>query len=62
MSSCSMPIIVNGQFIGCVTVDMELSTVTGVIDAIKVGENGDAMLLDSTGVYLAGVSNDIIIK
>ena len=60
MSTCSMPILVNGTYIGCVTVDMELSTVTGVIDAIKVGKSGDAMLLDSEGVFLAGVSEDII--
>ncbi len=62
MSSCSMPIIVDGKFIGCVTVDMELSTVTEVIDSIKVGKKGDAMLLDSAGVYLAGVSEDVIMS
>ena len=62
MSSCSMPITVDGKYIGCVTVDMELSTVTGVIDSIKVGKNGDAMLLDSAGLYLAGVSDDVIMN
>lgn len=60
MSTCSMPITVNGTYIGCVTVDMELSTVTGVVDSIKVGKNGDAMLLDSEGIYLAGVNEDVI--
>ena len=60
MSTCSMPIRVNGSYIGCVTVDMELSSVTEVVEAIKVGKTGDAMLLDSTGIFLAGVSEDVI--
>jgi len=60
MSSCSMPIIVDGSFIGCVTVDMELSDVTALVDGIKIGQNGSAMLLDSNGVYLAGVESEKI--
>jgi len=60
MSSCSAPIIVNGKAIGCVTVDIELSSITAVIDNIKVGENGSALLIDSVGTYVAGVSEDVI--
>lgn len=55
MSTCATPIIVNGKFIGCVTVDIELSAITGIIDNLKVGETGTAMLLTEGGTYLAGV-------
>ncbi len=60
MSSCSTPITVDGAFIGCVTVDMELSSVASMVDGIKVGKNGTAMLLDSIGTYLAGVDESLI--
>ncbi len=56
MSSCSSPIInSDGEFVGCVTVDMELSTVSKMVEGIKVGKGGRAILLDSNGTYLAGV-------
>ncbi|MBQ7260861.1 MAG: methyl-accepting chemotaxis protein [Lachnospiraceae bacterium] len=61
MSSCSTPILnETGGFAGCVTVDMELSTVSGMVEGIKIGKNGRAMLLDSNGIYLAGVENSKI--
>lgn len=42
-----------GNYIGCVTIDTELSTIQTIINEIKVGENGDAMLLaGEDGVYL----------
>ncbi len=61
MASCSCPIMEEGNvFIGCVTVDMELSSIAKMVEDIKVGTNGRAILLDSKGVYLAGVSSDKI--
>ncbi|MGN0366550.1 MAG: methyl-accepting chemotaxis protein [Suilimivivens sp.] len=55
MSSCTMPIFDNDKFIGCVTVDIELSSIQNVINSIVVGEGGHAMLITSNGTYLAGV-------
>ncbi|SCY19437.1 methyl-accepting chemotaxis protein [Butyrivibrio sp. INlla14] len=52
MSTCSAPIYDNDVYIGCVTVDMELSNVQALVSSIKVGSTGRAMLLDSTGVYI----------
>ena len=52
MSSCSAPIYDNGTYIGCVTVDMELSGIEDMVSGIKIGDTGRAMLLDSTGVYI----------
>ena len=60
MSSCSAPIIVDGEFIGCVTVDMELSSIQEMVNSIQVGKNGTGMLLDSNGVYMAGVDESLI--
>lgn len=58
MSTCSMPIFENGTFIGCVTVDMNLTTIQQLIDDIVVGENGSALLLSASGVYLGGTSEE----
>lgn len=58
MFSCACPIIVDGKFIGCVTVDIELTSIIQLIDNIKVGETGSAMLTTSQGTYLAGVSDE----
>lgn len=58
MSSCSCPLIVNGAFIGCVTVDIELGTITDLIDNIVVGKTGSAILTTGDGTYLAGVAAD----
>ncbi len=52
MCTCSAPIYDNDVYIGCVTVDMELSNVQALVSSIKVGSTGRAMLLDSTGVYI----------
>ncbi|MCR5788946.1 MAG: methyl-accepting chemotaxis protein [Lachnospiraceae bacterium] len=61
MSSCSTPIINDkSEYVGCVTVDMELSSISELVEGIKVGKNGNAILLDSNGIFLAGVSGDKI--
>ena len=58
MSSCTMPILNGSTFLGCVTVDIELSSIQGIIQSIKVGDGGSAMLITSSGTYLAGVDNE----
>ncbi|MCR5272631.1 MAG: methyl-accepting chemotaxis protein [Lachnospiraceae bacterium] len=55
MSSCSTPILVDGTYIGCVTVDMELTNIKDTVEAVQVGEGGTAMLTTSSGTYLGGV-------
>jgi len=54
MSSCSTPIIVNGNKIGCVTVDIELSAITEIIDNVKVGKTGVGILIANDGLLIAG--------
>ena len=61
MASCTMPIYNNNnQFIGAVTVDMQLNDIDKLIDNIHVGEKGTAALISAQGVYLSGKDNDKI--
>ena len=55
MSTCACPIIYDGKFIGCVTVDIQLDTITDLVESIKIGEHGSAILVTGEGIYLAGV-------
>ena len=61
MTSCSMPMFDNaGNFIGCVTVDIELGTIQKLVDSIVVGDGGTAILVGATGVYLGGVDSELV--
>ncbi|MBQ9607706.1 MAG: methyl-accepting chemotaxis protein [Lachnospiraceae bacterium] len=53
MASCSAPIFgSDGSYIGCITVDMSLDTITELVSSIKVGESGYAIMLSSDGTYI----------
>lgn len=52
----------NNNFLGVTTADMDLVHIQKNISEIKVGDAGKALLLDSDGTYLAGTSNDKIMK
>jgi methyl-accepting chemotaxis protein len=54
MATCSAPIFdsASKRFIGCVTVDMELSHIENMVKDIAVGKTGRAMLTTSSGTYL----------
>ncbi len=53
MSTCSSPIYNSAnEFIGCVTVDLVLDTISDIAASIQVGQTGTAILTTSTGVYL----------
>ncbi len=53
MASCSAPIFDEKQnYIGCVTVDMELSSIEEVAAGIKMGKTGRAIMTTSNGTYL----------
>ena len=60
MSSCSAPIYDNGTYVGCVTVDMELTNVADLVSSIKIGTTGRAILLSSDGTYIYTDDNDKI--
>jgi methyl-accepting chemotaxis protein len=52
--TCTMPMKnVLGNFIGCVTIDMDLAAVQNLVAELQVGETGSAMILDGdTGMYI----------
>ena len=53
MASCSAPIFgSDGSYIGCITVDMSLESITTLVSSIKVGQAGRAVMITSDGVYI----------
>ena len=53
MATCSAPIRDrSGNYLGCVTVDIMLSSMTDKIGSIRVGETGTVWLIDSAGNYV----------
>ncbi len=52
MASCSAPIYDNGTYVGCVTVDMELTNIQDLVRSVQVGNTGTAMLTSSDGTYI----------
>ncbi|MBR6380988.1 MAG: methyl-accepting chemotaxis protein [Lachnospiraceae bacterium] len=53
MASCSAPIFdAAGQYIGCITVDIGLETISELIGSIQVGKAGYAVLVSSNGTYI----------
>jgi len=54
MATCSAPMYnQQGTYIGCVSIDISLTNIQKLVTDIKVGDGGDAMLLQKDGVYLA---------
>ena len=53
MATCSAPIFNEKKnYIGCVTVDMELSSIEEIASGIQMGKTGRAIMTTSSGVYL----------
>lgn len=52
MTSCCMPIFdTQNQFIGCVSVDIELQQIQDLVAAISIGNTGNAMLVGKSGLF-----------
>ena len=52
----------NKNFLGVTTADMSLKTIQENIKNIKVGQTGKAILIGKDGTYLAGVSDELVMK
>ncbi|MBR5761716.1 MAG: methyl-accepting chemotaxis protein [Lachnospiraceae bacterium] len=53
MATCAAAIYNNkNEYIGCVTVDIDLKTITNMLDNIKVGETGKARMVTADGTYI----------
>ncbi len=63
MSSCTYPIYnEQGQYVGCVSVDIDLTSVQELVNSIQIGTNGKAFLLNSAGTYLSSQDADKIMN
>ena len=60
MSTCTMPMFDGDKFLGCVTVDIELSSIQEIISNISIGKTGSAMLTTAEGTYMGGVSDELL--
>ncbi|SCP97274.1 methyl-accepting chemotaxis protein [Anaerobium acetethylicum] len=58
MMSCTAPMNVNGAFLGAVTVDIDISEIQNLISSLKVGKNGNAMLLTADGTYITNRNSE----
>ena len=57
MSTCTMPIYQDSTYLGCISVDIEISTLEKMINDIHIGKTGKAILITQNGVLLGGVDN-----
>ena len=48
------------NFVGCVTIDISMKTISEIISNVKVGQTGTAVLASDDGTYIAGTSDDNI--
>ena len=53
MATCSAPIFdADGNYIGCITVDTELTQIQEIVSVMKLGKDSESMFLDSQGIFL----------
>lgn len=50
------------KYVGCVTVDIDISSIKEIVKNIKIGNSGTAVLVDSVGNYIGGVDDEKITK
>ncbi|SDB35190.1 methyl-accepting chemotaxis protein [Eubacterium oxidoreducens] len=62
LASCAVPIYFDDKFAGCITVDIELGTITQIVNDIQIGDHGAAMMITGSGVYMAGVEDELLMK
>ncbi len=62
MISTTVPIFDKGKFVGAVSADYDLVTVQKIISDIKIGENGNVILIDSTGLIIASPDKDQVMQ
>lgn len=61
MLTCSTPIIdEDGNFLGCVTVDIQLSEMQKLVTSLVTEDGGSAFILGSDGAYLATVDMSLV--
>ena len=63
MSSCYISIVnEKNEYIGCITVDIDLTSIQNVISDIKFGQSGRAYMVNSKGLYLVSDEEDKVME
>ncbi|MDR5588425.1 methyl-accepting chemotaxis protein [Clostridium aquiflavi] len=63
MSTCATPIYdADDNFIGVISVDMEIPSIQDLINNFKIGENGKALLINNDGKYITNSDYKKIMK
>ncbi|SHI69347.1 methyl-accepting chemotaxis protein [Clostridium cavendishii DSM 21758] len=52
----------NKKLLGTTTGDINISNIQKMVDSVKIGNTGKAVLIDNTGLFMAGVPNEKIMK
>ena len=47
----------SGKLLGCVTADIDMSSIQNIISTLDISYNGTAILVDEDGIYLGGVDD-----
>ncbi len=59
MATCSAPIFdKDGDYIGCITVDTELSSIQEMTAEMNIGTNSIPMLVDSQGIFIYNLDSE----
>ncbi len=62
MISTSVPIFDKDKFIGAVTADYDLVTIQNMISDVKIGDNGNVLLADNSGLIIAGSNEEQLMQ
>ena len=63
MASCTVPMYnVNKEFIGVITVDMNITTIQELINGLTIGKEGKATLFTKDGVYITNMETDKVMN
>lgn len=60
MLTCSYPMYTQEQFIGCVTIDIELTEMQNFISGLVTDEGESAYLINEKGIYLAASNMNLV--
>lgn len=56
ISSCTVPMYTkDNKFIGVITIDIEITAIQELINQLRIGEEGSAMLLTKDGIYITNM-------
>lgn len=62
MITMAVPIYKNGEFMGTVTADYDLTVIQEFIGQMMVKDSGDIMLVDNTGLIISSTNQELVMK